>query len=90
MNQLLTVAQVAELLAVSESLIYRLASDGEIPCYRIGKGALRFREEDIESYLASRIHGKSRARRPRTASGPVFKHLNASRLAAAWREQDVS
>ena len=90
MNPLLTVAQVAELLAVSESLIYRLASSGEIPCYRIGKGALRFRPEDIESYLSSHIHGKQRTRRSRTTSGPVFKHLDASRLSAAWREQGIS
>lgn len=90
MHPLLTVAQVAEFLSVSESLIYRLASDGEIPCYRIGKGALRFREQDIESYLASHLHGKERTRRPGKTSGPVFKHLDASRLAAAWRDQGVS
>jgi len=90
MSPLLTVAQVAELLAVSESLVYRLASDGEIPCYRIGKGALRFRPEDIESYLSTHLHGKQRARRQRTASGSVFKHLDAARLTAAWREQGVS
>lgn len=90
MTPLLTVAQVAELLSVSESLVYRLASDGEIPSYRIGRGALRFRQEDIEAYLSSRLNGKNRVRRPRTTSGPVFKHLDASRLAAAWREQGVS
>jgi len=87
---LLTVSDVAELLSVSESLIYRLASNGEIPSYRIGKGALRFRMEDIDAYLSSRLQGKGRTRRPRTASGPVFKHLDASRLAEAWREQGVS
>jgi excisionase family DNA binding protein len=90
MSPLLTVAQVAQLLAVSESLVYRLASDGEIPCYRIGKGTLRFRPDDIESYLSSRLNGKKRARGQRTAPGAVFKHLDAAHLAAAWREQGVS
>jgi excisionase family DNA binding protein len=87
---LLTVSDVADFLSVSESLVYRLASDGEIPCYRIGKGALRFRMDDIETYLSSRLHGKAKTRRPRMASGPVFKHLDAARLAEAWREQGVS
>jgi excisionase family DNA binding protein len=88
--KLLTVRETAEALSVSPSLVYRLASEGEIPCYRIGKSALRFREEDIEIYLSSRLHGKTRTRRPRTASGPVFKHLDASRLAEAWKQQGVS
>ena len=87
--KLLTVNDVAEILAVSPSLIYRLAAEGELPSYRLGKGALRFCQEDIESYLSSCLKGK-RARKPRTTSGPVFKHLDASRLAEAWREQGVS
>lgn len=50
--RLLTVRQTAEALSVSPSLVYRLASEGTLRCYRIGRGALRFREEDIEEYLA--------------------------------------
>ena len=90
MNPLLTVNDVAEFLAVSPSLVYRLAADGELPSYRIGKGTLRFRPEDVEEYLDSHAQGRTRARKPRTTSGPVFKHLDASRLAEAWRDQGVS
>lgn len=86
---LLSVAEVAEFLNVSCSLVYRLANDGQIPYYRIGRGALRFRMEDIDAYLSSRFQERGH-RRPRTAPGPVFKHLDASRLAAAWRDQGVS
>jgi excisionase family DNA binding protein len=89
--QLLTVAKVAELLSVSPSLVYRLKDDGEIPCYRIGRGAIRFSKEDVERYLAARRIGKvQRPAQGMVPSTAVFKHLDASRLAAAWREKGVS
>jgi len=87
---LLTVQQVAERLSISQSLAYRLVADGKLRAYRIGKGTLRFSEEMLCEYLSScELHQGNR--RTRTSSGsPVFKHLDASRLAAAWREQGVS
>jgi excisionase family DNA binding protein len=51
MSPLLTVEAVAELLSVSTTLVYRLKDSGELPFYKIGKGAVRFSIEDIESYL---------------------------------------
>jgi excisionase family DNA binding protein len=89
--KLLTVAEVAEFLSVSPSLVYRLKDDGEIPCYRIGRGAIRFSQEDVERYLAARHVGKERKQVQSTAAGsPVFRHLDPVRLAAAWREKGVS
>lgn len=91
MQQLLTVAEVAELLSVSPSLVYRLKDDGEIPCYRIGRGAIRFSHDDVEKYLAARRVGKEQKQMPSAASSlSVFKHLDPSRLAVAWREKGVS
>lgn len=89
--KLLTVVEVAEMLSVSPSLVYRLKDEGEIPCYCIGRGAIRFSLEDVEQYLAGRRVGKEPKQRPRVAPGsPVFKHLDPARLAAAWREKGVS
>ena len=51
MAPLLTVEAVAELLNVSTTLVYRLKDEGELPFYKIGKGAVRFSMDDIESYL---------------------------------------
>ncbi len=51
--KLLTVAEVADALSISESLVYRLKDEGKLHCFRIGRGALRFREEDVMGYLDS-------------------------------------
>ena len=52
---LLNVADVAELLRVSASLVYQLVESGKLVVYRIGngRGAIRFRPQDIETYLSS-------------------------------------
>jgi len=51
--KLLTVSEVAASLSISESLVYRLKDEGKLRCYRVGRGALRFREEDVMEYLDS-------------------------------------
>ncbi len=52
----LTVADVAERLGVSISLVYELVSQKLIACYRVGsgRGTIRFAEADIDAYLQSR------------------------------------
>lgn len=52
-TRLLTVADVADWLRVSTSLVYQIVESGKLPVYRIGngRGAIRFRPEDIEVYL---------------------------------------
>lgn len=54
-HRLLTVGDVAEWLNVSGSLVYQLVESRKIPACRIGngRGAIRFRHEDIEAYIAS-------------------------------------
>jgi excisionase family DNA binding protein len=73
MNPLLTVAQIAELLAVSESLIYRLASEGKLRCYRLGRGALRFSESEVARYLDSCVVAVKLE--PRRAPAARLKHI---------------
>jgi len=88
---LLTAKQTAARLGISQSLVYRLKDDGQIPFYKIGRGAVRFKEEDVERYLASCKGPKDRGR---TASQKrtrlrTFKHLDGESLLAAWRRQGV-
>lgn len=49
---LLTVAEVAEVLRVSNMTVYRLIKAGELPALRVGKN-YRIRESELEAYLAA-------------------------------------
>jgi excisionase family DNA binding protein len=51
-ERLLTVRRVASRLGLSTASVYRLCQRKELHTLRIG-GALRFREDDIRSFLAS-------------------------------------
>jgi excisionase family DNA binding protein len=55
-SPLLTVAQAAELLAVSKPTIYRLVRNHGLPVVRITSD-MRFRPEDIDAWLESRKVG---------------------------------
>ena len=49
----LTVAEVANLMRVSNMTVYRLINAGELAAVRVGK-SYRIREDDIDRYLAAR------------------------------------
>ena len=53
-SQVLTVAEVARALRVSNMTVYRLISSGQLPAVRVGK-SYRLREEDVDHYLAARF-----------------------------------
>lgn len=53
---LLTVPQVAEMLGFSESWVRKMVDSGQIPHVRLG-GGLRFREDDINTWVDSNAHG---------------------------------
>lgn len=73
---LMTVTDVAARLKVSPSLVYQMVESGKLVVYRIGngRGAIRFRPEDIEAYLEScrieKIAPPARKTRPR------LKHIH--------------
>lgn len=46
----LTVAEVAEMLRVSNMTVYRLINAGSIPAVRVGK-SYRLTEADVDGYL---------------------------------------
>jgi excisionase family DNA binding protein len=52
MEKLLTAKELAQFLKLSESTIYKLASNGEIPGLKIGD-SWRFEQQDIERMIRS-------------------------------------
>lgn len=86
---LLRPKQVAEMLGISRSLVYQLVEQGKLGCYRIGlgRGAIRFRLDDVEAYLAGcRVETTLPTNRHRATRGQL-KHV---KLAAAARRATAS
>jgi excisionase family DNA binding protein len=56
-DSMLDIDQVAEKLRISESTIRGLVRSGKLRAYRIGgkRGQLRFKEEDLSSYIESTL-----------------------------------
>lgn len=50
---MLTVAEVAATMRVSNMTVYRLIKNGDLPALRVGKN-YRIRESDVEVYLSDR------------------------------------
>jgi excisionase family DNA binding protein len=50
LNDILTVKEVADYLKVNERTIYRLATNGELPAFRVG-ASWRFRLNEIDSWI---------------------------------------
>ena len=47
-RELLTTMEVARMLKVARITVYRMASRGDIPCYRNGKYLMFYREEILQ------------------------------------------
>ncbi|MEX2275647.1 MAG: helix-turn-helix domain-containing protein [Actinomycetota bacterium] len=52
-DRLLTVAEVADIMRVSNMTVYRLIKSGQLPAIRVGKN-YRIRESEVEQYLSQR------------------------------------
>lgn len=59
-TQLLTLTEVADLLRVPKSTVYKLAQLGKLPAFKVGKH-WRFLLRDIEGWLEA--HGGAAAKR---------------------------
>ena len=57
MSRLLTARAVADRLGVSTETILRWVRCGELPAIRLPGGAIRFREGELDAWLASRATG---------------------------------
>lgn len=55
-ENLLTVAEVAAVMRVSNMTVYRLIKSGQLAALKVGKN-YRIRESDIERYLTDRSVG---------------------------------
>ena len=54
-HELLKLAEVEELVQLTESTIYRLSKSGHFPpAYKIGRRNVRWRRSEIQAYLDSR------------------------------------
>lgn len=53
-SPLLTAREVAELLSVSAETVLRWTRCGELPAFRMPGGAIRFRAEELDEWLAAR------------------------------------
>ena len=73
--KLLTVAEVAEALAISRSLVYDLVNQGQLPYVNVGKSkAYRFVQADIEAFINDR-KTRNEGRRPKPPV-PRLKHVH--------------
>ncbi|MGI6535032.1 MAG: substrate-binding domain-containing protein [Eggerthellaceae bacterium] len=63
--------EVAVLLGVSQNLVYKLAKEGEIPSYHVGR-KLRFASDDIAEY---RGHGRHKAKHVAESDGEYISQL---------------
>jgi excisionase family DNA binding protein len=56
-ERLLTVAEVATMMRVSNMTVYRLIKSGQLGAIRVGKN-YRIRETDVDRYLTERVVGR--------------------------------
>lgn len=55
-EEILTVREVAEFLKVTERTIYRLATEGQIPSFKVG-GSWRFQRSDLIQWMNEQAKG---------------------------------
>lgn len=54
MEKLLTVPEAAELLRLSPGTLYHLISRRAVPCVKLSKRCVRFRQSELERWIVSR------------------------------------
>lgn len=54
LDEILTIDEVATYLKAGKHTVYRLASSGKIPAFKLG-GTWRFRRAELDQWIARRI-----------------------------------
>ena len=54
LDEILTIDDVATYLKAGKRTVYRLASNGQIPAFKLG-GTWRFRRAELDQWIASQI-----------------------------------
>ena len=52
-DNFLTIKEVSEYLKMSIGTLYNKVSQNQIPFYRVGKRAIRFKKDEIDSWIKS-------------------------------------
>lgn len=63
-SRLLTAAQVAERLGVTERYVWRLGRQGDLPRIPVGAKYVRFDEADVDAYIEHQRNGSRPAAAP--------------------------
>ncbi|MCP3029425.1 helix-turn-helix domain-containing protein [Halobacillus sp. A5] len=56
-HEIMTIAQVAEYLQISEMTTYKLVQEGRIPGFKIGSH-WRVKKEDLRDHISNLTHGE--------------------------------
>jgi len=81
---MLTVKEIAERVAICESIVYGWIASGELPHFRLGsharRGAIRVEEADLQAFLAAKKQeGRREFLPPSPKRRPIkLKHLRLS------------
>ena len=49
-DEILTIKELAEYLKIAEKTVYRFASEGKVPGFKVGS-SLRFRKSEIDDWI---------------------------------------
>jgi excisionase family DNA binding protein len=90
--ELLTLQQVAKLLRLHTSTIYRMVSRGEIPAVKVGR-VWRFSKDAIERWLNYRLGRgtgrKGRTRSRRSQEDPLLRAIGTLALGRLSKDIDA-
>jgi excisionase family DNA binding protein len=64
MEKLLTVEEVAEMIGFTRAGVYALIVKRRIPCIKISRRCVRFRQSDLEAWLRNKTLGITRPDEP--------------------------
>jgi excisionase family DNA binding protein len=84
-GQLLTAREVGELLGVSAETALRWTRRGDLPGIRLPGGAIRYREADLDAWLAARATPRREA--PATAPGAAALRVRSAPPVTTTREE---
>ncbi|MDR2111787.1 MAG: helix-turn-helix domain-containing protein [Candidatus Accumulibacter sp.] len=60
-DEILTIEEVAAYLKAGRRTVYRLATNGQIPAFKLG-GTWRFRRTELNRWIANRIGAQGQAK----------------------------
>ncbi len=56
-DEIMTVKELAEYLKIAEKTAYRFASEGKVPCFKVGS-AWRFKKSEVDGWIKQQSEGR--------------------------------